>query len=753
MAKLKYLLMSAFMLMLGGCGGEDNGAPSQPDLVVITELQVTPQNAHIPVGLELQLVAQALMSNGDVVEVTTHPAITWRSSDSGIASVDDKGLVKGVNIGNTTITASGHNDRGQYFEATTAINVTDATVVGLQITPPVADIAAGLTQDFVATAIFSDNSTLDVTHFAELTWSSSNESIATISNDLESKGIATGITPGVVSITASGRANGKPFSATAQLTVSNKVITGLRISPDLGSTPVGIDYKFSAFAIFSDGSMFDVTTQPALTWRSDNTAIATIDASKGKQGIATGVSVGTATMSASAVLQGQTFSDTATLTVTNAVVTRLAVTPNIASVPARLTVFFTATAFFSDGTSKDVTNNAALSWHSLNTAVATVNSIPGSKGVATAVRAGEAIITASGTYHGKLFSADATLTVTNAVVTRLDITPLKASVAKGNSLPFTVIATLNNGQQTNVTNHLALSFSSSNPNIATITTGHRNKNGIATGVTEGTVTIRAQGWDGLARFEGSAELTVTKAEIVALSVTPSNLDVPRGLTEHFEAIAIMSDGTTDLNVTNSTHISWSSDNKDIATVVSDQPNNNGLATGISAGSVNITATVKESLVNGSAKMNVLNTSLSQIFGERHDNDKTRNYLLGSSNSLVFHCGAIVDAVGTPELGITGGTGGNRHVVSGLNVSSIEVSWGVYRQAPGDGNDITLSQIILRYSDGTPTFTCGNKSGVGGSEVSNVRTDSWSIPVGEKFYGVSIYAGGYSHELRAISVTK
>ncbi|MGL5800752.1 MAG: Ig-like domain-containing protein, partial [Plesiomonas sp.] len=501
MVKLKYLFMGIFALILGGCGGEDSGAPSQSNEVVITELQVTPQNSYIPVGLELQLVAQALMSNGKVFDVTANPAVTWRSSAPDTVLVDNKGLVKGVSVGNAIITASGTNDRGQYFEATTSIEVTDAVVVGLQVTPPIDDIAMGLTKEYEATAIFSDNSTLDVTKFTELTWSSSNESIATISNDPDTKGLATGITPGVVTITASGSANGKSFSASAELTINNKVITGLRVEPDAGLIPVGLDYKFTAFAIFSDGSTVDVTKQPALTWSIDNTEVATIDASKGKKGVAKGLNVGTAMVKASAIVKGVEFSDTATLTVTDAVVTRLEIAPSSASVTVGLDVSLAATAFLSDGTSRDVTYDAALSWHSLNTSIATVSSVTADKGVVRGVRAGNTIIRATGIYNGKFFSADAALTVNDAVVTRLDITPKIMSVAKGNQAHFKAIALLNNGQEINVTDHLTLSWSSNNPSVATITTGHRNGNGTVTGVNLGVVTVHAQSRIGGVNFD------------------------------------------------------------------------------------------------------------------------------------------------------------------------------------------------------------------------------------------------------------
>ena len=51
-----------------------------------------------------------------------------------------------------------------------------------------------------ATGTYSDNSTQDLTN--TVSWSSSNSAIATVSNSSGSQGLATGIAPGTVTITA-----------------------------------------------------------------------------------------------------------------------------------------------------------------------------------------------------------------------------------------------------------------------------------------------------------------------------------------------------------------------------------------------------------------------------------------------------------------------------------------------------------------------------------------------------------------------
>ncbi|HHI4977066.1 TPA: Ig-like domain-containing protein, partial [Vibrio parahaemolyticus] len=88
-------------------------------------------------------------------------------------------------------------------------------------------------------------------------------------------------------------------------------VVDLVVTPELDTTSVGLTKPFKATAILSTGETQDVTTEAALTWTSSNTDIATIDAN----GIATGLAVGEVTITAMGTIDGNEFSDTATLTV------------------------------------------------------------------------------------------------------------------------------------------------------------------------------------------------------------------------------------------------------------------------------------------------------------------------------------------------------------------------------------------------------------------------------------------------------
>jgi hypothetical protein len=81
------------------------------------------------------------------------------------------------------------------------------TLTSIEVTPANPSIAFGTTQQFTATGTYSDGTTHNLT--TSVTWGSSSKSVATISNAGGSNGLATSVTPGPTTITAtSGRISG-----------------------------------------------------------------------------------------------------------------------------------------------------------------------------------------------------------------------------------------------------------------------------------------------------------------------------------------------------------------------------------------------------------------------------------------------------------------------------------------------------------------------------------------------------------------
>ena len=557
-----WIYVSMTALLLAACGGDDGGDTS-PDTgngaTTIVSLQITPPQGRIPVTLRQQYVAQAVLSDGKVQDVTALGDVQWHTSDSAVATITSAGLATGVAPGRVTITASGIGANGAPIEAKAQLEISNAQVSGLQVTPPRARVAAGLNKHFTAILQLSDGTTLDVTR--DVNWVSDDATTATVN-----QGLATGAGAGMASLGASGLFQGKTFSGAAQLTVSDATVTALQVTPATTKTAVGLALPFVATAVLSDGTSQAVTE--FVSWSSGNTGIATISNEQDKWGQAKGISAGSATIMASGYFNGQDLSGSAQLKVSSATVTSLQLTPPRLRAPIGLPAQYSATAMLSDGSSQPVLD---ASWSSSNPAMATISTA----GLATGAHPGITTLNASSTINGQLFSGHAQLTVTDAVVTALQVTPARGSVPIGLAQQYDATALMSDGTSLPMTDSASWVSDSL---IATVDRGLAS--GVSTGTTEITATAVVNG----VSVNNTSSLTVTGAEVTSLEVSPGIEAVAAGLSKSFTVRAWMSDGSN-LDVTGNDNVSWSSDNSGVATV----DGSTGQATGVAAGSAYITA--------------------------------------------------------------------------------------------------------------------------------------------------------------------
>jgi uncharacterized protein YjdB len=283
---------------------------------------------------------------------------------------------------------------------------------------------------------------------------------------------------------------------------------------------------------------------------------------------------------------------------TNSLVDSLAVTPTSQSLSVGQTVQLTATGTTGHGsnhpsTTQDVT--ATATWNSSSPAVASVNST----GLVTALTAGTTTITASMSGYTGTIAASATITVTGSsgtggasgTVTSLAILPASQSVAVPNeTTQFLAIGTTSTGATVNLTNQVA--WSTSSTQIATI----GGSTGLATALTQGTVTVIALYSSGGSTIAGTASFSVAAGsfeQYTSVTLVPASESVSAaGQTGQF--IALATSGTTGLevDVTNSPQTTWSSSIPSVASVTSGLSSGNGVVTGAAAGSTTITAEVK-----------------------------------------------------------------------------------------------------------------------------------------------------------------
>jgi uncharacterized protein YjdB len=468
-------LCLSLLLAAAGCGGSSSMS-SGSTTKVLSSIATSPATADLAVGATEQFTAQATYNDGSTADVTS--SATWADANGKVATITSSGIATGVAAGSTTVTATMGALSGT---ATLTIATQAKTLASIAVSPATVAIATGATQQFSATATYSDGSTANVTTSA--TWVSSKPAVASIS----AAGLATALTTGSTTVTAT--VSG--VSATAAVTVPQPpppvTVTSIAVTPPTASIAAGATQQFAATATYSDGTTGNVTT--TATWTSSKPTVATM-----ASGLATAVAAGSTTLTAT--LNG--VSGTATLTVTPTL-SSIAVTPNPAAVSVGATQQFTATATYTDNSTKIVSGTAT--WKSAKTAIATVNAT----GVATGVAAGSTTVTA--TLNGIISNA-ATLNVTAVA-----ITPNPATFAVGATQQFTAKQNNPDGTTTDITT--TANWTSASTAVATVASG-----GLATGVATGTTTITAS----LKGMSGNATVTVTGAGNAGVNIPTWHVD-------------------------------------------------------------------------------------------------------------------------------------------------------------------------------------------------------------------------------------
>jgi trimeric autotransporter adhesin len=537
----------------GGGGGDDSNAPDPGPAKKLTSLQITTNpvgtqaraevDPKIPLGIDTQYQAIGAYSDGSTEDLTTK--VSWSSSDPAIATIDESGLAKAMDLGQSTITASyqGVTSNSSMFEATSAI------VTNIQITAPASKLAKGLKLQLKAMATFSDGSSKDIS--AQASWISNQPTLLTV----DAKGEVTGKASGTAIVTA----HLQEATGQISLSITNATVSQIQITPASLTLAKGMAKKLTAIATLSDQSTQDVSSQVA--WLSSNTSIATIST----LGLVNAVATGSTTLSAS--LLGVTKS--LSLTVTNATLNQGGLT--IATPPltliAGLTAQLAATGSYSDGTTVDVT--ASVSWVSSNPAVATVSLT----GLVTAVGPGTATIT--GTLDGQTVTLVVTVTSATLNPNGLSISTPPLTLAAGLTAQLAANGSYDDGSSLDVT--ASVSWTSSDPLVATV-----SPSGLVTAVAPGTAIITGT----LSGETATILVTVTSAVLNpgGLTITVPPLTLAAGLTGQLTATGSYSDGSS-VDVT--ANVSWTSSNPAVATVGL----NTGLVTAVLPGSATITGTL------------------------------------------------------------------------------------------------------------------------------------------------------------------
>ncbi|HJX65890.1 MAG TPA: Ig-like domain-containing protein [Polyangia bacterium] len=620
---------------LSGVTGQANVTVSAAPLISITVSPVALNN--VIVGLTSSLAATGLYGVAGnpatqfSIDVTT--MASWSVLDNTVATVGNSsttaGQVTGVKAGSTSVTATLSGKTGQ-----ATVNVVATQLVSIAVSPPTASVRAGQTYPFQATGTFDNTTTRNIT--TDVTWTSSDATIATISNAAGSNGVATGVAASSTVVTITATMQGK--QGTALLTVTERRLVSIQIAPSAAQTiNVGDTQPYTVTGVYENGT--ETTTLAGVVWQSSNTAVATVAANPGGRGgaaagaTARGVAAGTTNITASYTpAGGSALTDSVSLGVIRQplpIGIRLN-NPN-ASIQVGDTEAYTAYLDYDDGTSAVLATGVTLT--TSNGVVASVvtggRGGPGGLLQVTGQAAGTVTVTASYTTNGQTYTYPTQLTVTAVPTTTqigLRIQPTSASVKVNGTYQFHAYATYDNGTETEVTNTTGCAWTTSDGTLATVTTagnvGGRGAifgggaGGLATGLAAGTPTINAI----YGGFSVTAQLTVTAPVLQSLTVTGPANSLHVGQSQTYAATASYDDGTS-ATVTGSA--TWTTSDANIAVVSTSGGAGRGgpgavvggsTVTALAVGSVSINASYTENGVTkaGSALLTVNTVSITEF---------------------------------------------------------------------------------------------------------------------------------------------
>ncbi len=396
---------------------------------------------------------------------------------------------------------------------------------------------------------------------------------------------------------------------------SSTTVDSIAVSPSSVSVATGATAQLTALGTVGHGSHPASSTNvtATATWSSSATSVATVNST----GVVTGLGAGTATITASMNgFGGLITSNAISVTVTggggggtSSTLASLSIIPIAQSISSpNQTSQFIAIGTTSSGATEDVTAQAV--WSSSSTQIAKISSTGLATGLSQGTTTITAIVSNSG---GTVVTATATFTVTGGAsepFTAIAISPGSQSLsATGQTGQFIALGTSGStGLAQDVTNSPQLTWTSSIPTIATVSTYPSAPAGQVTGVSAGTTTITAK----LTNPDGSvvsatATITVTASAapepLLSITVLPNlvsigNLDG----TAQFLAYGTFSTAPTVMDITNGINhngftspVTWiSAPNQDVFPVNSagDDGETGGLVTAYGNGSADIYVVAK-----------------------------------------------------------------------------------------------------------------------------------------------------------------
>lgn len=431
---------------------------------------------------------------------TTVTNVDWVSTDETIATVDNEGKITGVSTGSTVITVK---SRDGGFTAHCTVHVV-VSITGIHLSDSSLTLKKEDSHALVV-AVLPADTTEDKT----ITWTSSDDKIATVDKD----GKITAVEGGNVVITA------KTGTHTAQCSVKVIVpVTGISFDSSALSIEKGASQTLTPTFAPADA------TDKAVSWTSSNETVATVDPSGKVSALTPGQVMITATS------RDGGFKATCTIhvviSIKNIIMSDKKLTLNKNNSKA-LTVTIDP---------PDTTEDKTVHWTSSDPYVVTVDS----SGNVSAVGGGTAVITATVGKHTATCNVTVVVPVTGI---SLDQTTLKLTKRIGASLTATF-------QPPDATDK-GITWTSSNSDVVSV-----DGAGKLQAVSVGQATITAVSHDG--GFRASCTVSIV-IPVTGVNLNQSSLVLRKGSTFKLTATIAPANATDQA-------ISWTTSNPGVATV-------------------------------------------------------------------------------------------------------------------------------------------------------------------------------------------
>ena len=245
-------IVSAILIFLGlviiGCTEE-------PAPIAVASVTLDSTSMTLEEGESQKLTATVSPSNAE------NKIILWTSSNSSVVSVKD-GLVSAIKSGKATITAKS-DDGGKTATCEVTVKAKVYPVESVSLDKASYEMTEGDTFTLTAT-VKPDNATNK-----NITWSSSNTSVATVSN-----GKVTALKAGTATITVKTEDGSK--TATCEVNVKAKVYPVESVSLDKTSYEMTEGDEFTLTATVKP----DNATNKNITWSSSNNSVASVSNGK-----------------------------------------------------------------------------------------------------------------------------------------------------------------------------------------------------------------------------------------------------------------------------------------------------------------------------------------------------------------------------------------------------------------------------------------------------------------------------------------